>query len=130
MVHHTQTLQVVLKAAKVGHAVVERILSGVPKRCVAQVMGQRNGFDQVFVEPQRARHRAAELRHLQRVGQARAKQVALVVQKHLGFIYQTPKCRAVHDAVTVSLVVGARWRRRLRKTPTARAGRVTGVGGQ
>jgi len=35
---------------------------------------------------------------------ARAKQVAFVVQKNLGFINQAPKCGGVNDAVAVALV--------------------------
>ena len=40
VVHHPQTLQVVLEAAMGLHAPVQRILPGVPERGVAEVMGQ------------------------------------------------------------------------------------------
>jgi hypothetical protein len=54
MVHHAQALKVVLEAtpfaAVPAHAVVERILTGVAEGGVAQVMRQRDGFDQVLVE--------------------------------------------------------------------------------
>ena len=55
-IDHAQALQVVLKAALPSHAGVQRILPGVAKRRVAQVVRQRNGFDQILVDAQRARH--------------------------------------------------------------------------
>ena len=41
-IDHQQALQVVLEAAIRLHAIVERILPGVPERCVAQVVRERN----------------------------------------------------------------------------------------
>ena len=120
VIDHTQALQVVLKAAKVGHAGVERVLAGVAKRRVTQVVRQRDGFNQVFVEPQGAGDGSTELRHLQRMGEPGAKQVALVVQKDLGLIDQTPESRAVHNAIAVALVIGAGGRWRLGVAPPAR----------
>jgi hypothetical protein len=48
-------LQVVLEAAVPFHALVQGILAGVAERRVAEVVGQRNGLDEVFVQCQRAR---------------------------------------------------------------------------
>ncbi|MNW06810.1 hypothetical protein D3C71_2032790 [compost metagenome] len=59
IIHHAQALQVVLEAAKADHAGVERILPGVAKRRVPQVMRQANGLGQVFVDAQCARNGAA-----------------------------------------------------------------------
>ena len=67
LINHAQALQVVLKAAKRRHAVVQRVLPGMAKRRVTEIMRQRNGFNQVFVELQRTRNRAPELRHFQRM---------------------------------------------------------------
>jgi Holliday junction resolvasome RuvABC endonuclease subunit len=39
------------------------------------------------------------------VRESRAKQVAFMIQKHLGFVHQSSKRRTVHDAVTVALVL-------------------------
>jgi Holliday junction resolvasome RuvABC endonuclease subunit len=47
------------------------------------------------------------------VRQTGTKQIAFMVQKYLRFVNQTPKCRAVNDAVTVALKLAARGRRRL-----------------
>jgi hypothetical protein len=49
----------------------------------------------------------AELRHLQRMRQPGAEQVALVVDEDLGLVDQAPERGAVHDAVAVALVFGA-----------------------
>ena len=51
-VHHAQALQVVLETAVSGHAFVQRVLPGVTKRCVAQVVRQGDGFDQIFMQTQ------------------------------------------------------------------------------
>ena len=129
-IDHAQALQVVLKTAERLHAGIQRILPRVAKRCVAQVMCQRDGLYQVLIERQRTRHGAPQLRHFQRVRQPGAEQVALVVEKNLRFIHQPAKRRAVHDAVAVALKLGARGRWRLGKAPATRKVGVAGVGGQ
>ncbi len=106
-IDHAQALQVVLETAPVVHAFVQSISSSVAKRRVAQVVCQADGFDQVFISPRVRPTLAAHLRHFQRVRQARAKQVALMVYEHLGFIDQAAESAAVHDAVAVALVVVA-----------------------
>ena len=116
-----------LKAAVSPHAIVQGVLPGVAKRRMAQVMGQGNRFHQVFVQTQGARHGAAQLRHLQRMGHAGAEQVALVVQKHLGFVDQPAKSTGMDDAVPVALEFGARGRRSLGEAPTPAVGRVAGI---
>ena len=58
-VDHAQALQVVLEAAVLAHAVVQRVLPGMAERRVAQVVRQRDGLDQVFVQPQLPRHERA-----------------------------------------------------------------------
>ena len=93
LVHHAQALQVVLKAAVRCHAFIECVLTGMSEGRVTQVMRQRHGLDQIFVQAQRAGDRAAELRHLQRVRQPGAEQVAFMVQKNLGFVNQPAKSR-------------------------------------
>ena len=116
-VHNAKALQVVLEAVAVRlvtlEAFVERVLPSVAEGCVTQVVGQRDGFDQVFVEAQRAGDRAAELRNFERVRQPRAEQVALVVQEHLGLVDEAAERCAVHDAVAVALEFVAVGGRRL-----------------
>ncbi len=112
-IDHAQALHIVLKAAKVLHAVIEHILARMAKRRVAEVMGQADRLGQVFVDAQCPRHRAAQLRHLDRVREAGAEQVALVVQKNLGFVDQTAESGGMHDPVAVTLKSAARGRRLL-----------------
>ena len=92
-VDHAQALQVVFKPPIRRHAFVERILSCVTKRCVPQIVRQGNGFHQVFVQMQGACDGTPQLRHLQRVRHAGAKQIAFVVQKDLRLVDQTPESR-------------------------------------
>ena len=91
---------------------VQRILAGMTKWRVAEVMRQGNRFDQVFIELQRAGDGTPELRNFQRMREPRAKQIALMVQKYLGLVDQAAKRGAMHDAVAVALKVGARRRRK------------------
>ena len=129
-VHHAQALQVVLEAAMRLHAGIERILARMAEGGVAQVVGQTDGLDQIFVKLQRSGHRAAQLSHFQRVRQAGAEQVALMVDEDLGLVDQAPEGRGMDDAVPVALEVAARGRRRLRETPPPAERRVAGIGGQ
>jgi hypothetical protein len=53
-----------------------------------------------------------------------------MVQKNLGFVDQPPERRAMHNAVAVTLVLGARGRGGLWVASAARLGRITGVDSQ
>ena len=50
LIHHAQRLQVVLEAAVVAHAVVERVLAGVTERRVAEVVRQADRLRQRLVQ--------------------------------------------------------------------------------
>ena len=86
-----QTLQVMFKAATIAHATMQRLLSGVAEGRVSEIMRQRDGFDQIFVQPQRPGDTATDLRYLQGVRQAGSEQVALVVDEDLRFVFETSK---------------------------------------
>ena len=49
LVDHAQRLQVVLEAAELAHASVERVLPGVPERRVAEVVREADRLDEVLV---------------------------------------------------------------------------------
>ncbi len=126
-VDHAQALQVVLEAAVRLHALIEHVLAHVAERRMAQVMRERDGFDQVFVQAQVARNRAPHLRHFQAVRQARAEQVALVVEENLRLVFEAAEGRGMDDAVAVALELAARGVRRLGKAtslPLCRMGRI------
>ena len=65
-----------LEAAVVGHQCVERALAFVSKRRVAEVMRERNGFGEVFVEAKRACDVAGDSGDFHRVREPRAQVVA------------------------------------------------------
>ncbi|OIQ68018.1 hypothetical protein GALL_503940 [mine drainage metagenome] len=98
-----QRLRVVIEAAVGLHQQLHRILAGMAKRGVAKVMGQRHRLCQIGVEVQNPRDGARDLRHLDRMGQAGAVIIALVFDKHLRLVFQTPKRRGMDDAIAVAL---------------------------
>src|SRR5262249_46798711 len=66
-VDDAQRLQVVLEAAVVAHAVVERVLARVAERRVAEIVREADRLDEILVERQRARDGPRDLRDLERV---------------------------------------------------------------
>ncbi len=128
LVHHPQRLQVVLETTELAHALVERVLAGVTEGRVTEVVGEADGLGERLVQAQCAGHAARDLRDLEGVRQPRAVQVALVVDEDLGLVHEAPERGGVHDAVAVSLVLGAVARRRLRKAPAARGTLVLCIG--
>ena len=121
-------LRVVVEAAERLHRQVQRLLPGVAERRVPKVVRQRQRLGEVLVQPQRAGDRAGDLRHLDRMGQPGAVEIALVVDEHLGLVLQFSKCRGVDDAVAVALPGRARGRLRLRVQPAATGLGAHGVG--
>ncbi len=76
-------------------------------------MREAHRFGERFAEAQRARDAAGDLRHLERVREPRAVQVAFMVHEHLGLVDEAAERRRMHDAVAIALVFGAVTRRRL-----------------
>ena len=130
MRHDAQALRVVVEAANGLHRLVQRVLAGVAEGRVAEVVGQRDGLDQVFVQVERAGQRARDLRHLQAVRQPRAVMVALVIDEDLRLMDEPPERGRVHDAVAVALIDRARGARRLLVQPAAAFFGVRGVAGK
>ena len=100
-----QRVLVVAEAAAEALAAgaVEHVLADVPERRVAEVVAEPDRLREVLVEPQRARHRARDLRRLERVGEPRAVVVALRRDEHLGLVLEPAERLAVHDPVAVAL---------------------------
>ena len=96
-----------LEAAVVAHQLVQHPLARVAEGRVAEVVAERQALGQVLVQPQGPRDRAPDLRDLQRVGEARAVVVALVVDEDLRLVLEPPEGRAVDDPVAVALVDGS-----------------------
>jgi hypothetical protein len=66
---------------------------------------------------QGARHRARDLRDLDAVRQAGAKQVAFVIDEDLGLVFEAAKGGGMDDAVAVALEFTARLGARFGKCP-------------
>ena len=81
---------------------------------MAEIVGQRHRLGQILVEPQRAGERTGDLRHLDRMGQAGAVVVALVVEEDLRLVLQAAERGRMDDAVAIALERGAGRARRLR----------------
>src|SRR3990167_2685868 len=77
------------------------------ERRMSQIMRQGDGLGQVLVKRKRAGNRASDLRHFDRMRQARAEQIALVVDENLSLVFETAERGAMDDAVAVALVFGA-----------------------
>src|ERR1700727_2764865 len=103
-----QSVAVVVKAAVFGHAGVESVLARMPERRMAEIVAKRDRFRQIVVEPQGPGESARDLRHLDRVGEAGAEMVALVIDEHLGLVGETAEGGRMDDAVAVALEVGPR----------------------
>ncbi len=102
-----QRLFVVVETAGILHQPVERDLAGVPEGGVSEVVRQADGLDQVLVGAQRPGDGAADLCHLQRVGETGAEVVAFVVDEHLRLVFQAAEGGRVQDPVAVALEGGA-----------------------
>ena len=109
---------------------VQRVLSGMAERRVAQVVRQRQRFGQVLVQPKGAGDGAGDLGDLDAVGQPGAVEIALVVDEDLGLVLQFSKRGAVDDAVAVALPGGPGFRLRLMVQPAARRGGGDGIASQ
>ena len=100
-VDDAQALLVVVEAA--GHQRVDDALAGVAERRVAEIVAERDRLGQLFVQAQHLRDRARDLRHLERVRQARAVVIAGRREEHLRLVLQPAERLAVDDAIAVAL---------------------------
>ena len=114
-----QGLAVVLESPVVAHQLVHRALARMAERRVAEVVAQHEGFRELLVESEDARHGAADLCAFEAVGEASAVVVAFVVHEDLGLVLEPPERRAVDDAVAVALEAGAERVLLLRIAPAA-----------
>ena len=126
--HNAQRLRIVVEAAMVLQAGIERALPGMAERGVAEVVGERQGLREVLVQPELPGQRTGDLRHLEGMRQPGAVVVALVEHEHLGLVLQPAEGRGMDHPVAIPPERAAGAARRLRKQPaTARVG-VAGKG--
>jgi hypothetical protein len=77
------------------------------ERRMAEIMGERDRFGQVFVEAKRARQRAGDLRDFERVGQACPVVVALGGEEDLRLALEAAEGGRVDDPIAVAFEGGA-----------------------
>ena len=97
-----QGVQVVVETQSLGaESVVERLFAGVPEWRMTDVMGQRQSFSELRVEPESVRQGAGDLRHLQRVSESATEVVARRITRqpgeYLGFAGKTAKGACVQN---------------------------------
>jgi hypothetical protein len=73
---------------------------------MAEVVGERDRFRQIFIQGQRSRDRPADGRNFDRVRQARPQMVAGAVEKNLRLIFQPAKRARVNDPRPIALELG------------------------
>src|SRR6266700_5299175 len=100
---HAQTLAVVIEPTVSAHTFGEHLFSGVAKRRMAQIVGERNCFRQVLVQSQCTRDCAADGGHLDGMSQAGPQMVTGSIQKDLRFVLEPAKGPRMNDACAIAL---------------------------
>ena len=98
-----ERLRIVIEAAIGGHQRVQRILSGMAKGGVPEIMRKGHGLGQILVQAKRAGDGARDLRHFDGMGQAGAEIIALMFHKHLRLVLEAAKRPGMDDPVAVAL---------------------------
>src|SRR5439155_10971381 len=105
-------------AKAVGQELPEQLLTDVAEGRMPDVVAHRHRLDEVFIETKAARHRAADLRDLERVRQAGAVVVADGREEDLRLVLEPAEGLAVDDAVPIERERGSRRRRLFGASPT------------
>ena len=125
-----QRLRVVVEAALLFQAVVQRPFARMAEWRVAEIVGQRQGLGQVLVEAGLARQRAGDLGDLERVGQPGPVVVALMEDEDLGLVLQPPETGRMDHPVAIAAERAAVLAGRLVELPPPAARGVAGIGHQ
>ena len=86
-----QALHVVLEASVLIHQLIQYLLAGMAERRMAEVVRQRDGLREVFVQAQGAGDRAADRRHFDGVREPGPQVVTRAVEKDLRLVLETPE---------------------------------------
>src|SRR5450631_3180503 len=87
----------------VGHQLGEDLFARMTERRVAEVVPHDDRLGERFIEAERAGHRAGDLRHLERMRDARAVVIPLGGEKDLRLAGQAPERLRVNDAIAIVL---------------------------
>src|SRR5690348_10520381 len=88
-----------------AHQLVQRTFPFMTERWVAEVMRERDGFGEIFVESQGACDIAGDGCYFHRVRQPGAEMVACAIEKDLGLVFETAKGARMDYPVPVALIV-------------------------
>ncbi len=102
---------------------VQRILAGMAKRGMPEIVGQRDRFGEILVKSKHTADAPCNLGNFDAMGKARTEQVAFMVYEYLRFVFEPAKSSGVDDAIAVTLEFSTHRRRRLCMATPAR-GRV------
>ena len=118
-----------VEAAEFAERFIERALAGMAEGRMAEIVRQRQRLGEVLIEPERARQRAGDLGHLQRMGEPGAVMIAFVIDEDLRLVRQPPERGRMDDAVAVAPEGVAGRARRLAIAPAPADGRIGGKNG-
>ena len=124
--HDPQRLRVVVEAAIRHRGSIQRPLAGMAERRMAEIMRQRQRLRQVLVEPELPGQRAGDLGHLEGMGQPGPVVIALVIDEHLGLVFQPAERGRMDHPVAVAPERAAGPARRLVEQPAAAAVGIAG----
>src|SRR4029077_6329403 len=123
-----QRLCIVIEAAEVSEAGIERPLSRMPERRMPEVVREGKRLGEILVETERAGERTGDLGDLQGVGEPGAIMIPLMDHEHLRLVLQPAERGRMDDAVGIAPEGGARGARRLRVAPAAAFPRIARIG--
>ena len=123
-----ERLHIVVEPAVILHAVVKHLLAGMAEGWMAEVMGERHSLSQIIVQTEGLGDGPGDLRHLQRVCQARAIIVAFMRYEDLSLLLQAAKSGGVYHPIPVAGEGGAGGALALRVEPPQRHCGVFGPG--
>ena len=103
--HHPCALLIVGKAARTD--LIQSLFSGVTKRCMSQIMAQRNGLHQILIQSESLGNGTGNLRNLQCMSETVSVMISLRRQKNLSLILQSAKRLTVKNPVSVPLKYSA-----------------------
>src|ERR1700677_2191172 len=95
-----------------AHGSVERLLSGMAKRRMANIVHQRQGLDQIAVQAKLRRNRTGDLRDLNGVSETVAEVVGVAPGEYLRLRFEASKGASMNNAIAVALKIVAirmRW---------------------
>jgi hypothetical protein len=86
---------------------IERLLTSVAERRMSDVMDQRQGFDELFIQLKGRGSRAGNLGYFNRMRESTAEMVGVAMGKHLRLPCKAPKGARMDDAIPITLKSGA-----------------------